>query len=162
MGACRRSLLTLTALALAGCGFKLRQPLPLSFNSAALVGFAPRSPLADELRRSLVAANVRVLDNPDRVEVVIQALADAREKAVVASTAAAQVRELQLRLRVHLRARTPGGRELMPAVDLLLTRDLSTSETAALGKAQEEDQLYRDMQLDVVQQVMRRLAAIRL
>lgn len=150
------------ALALAGCGFKLRRPLPLSFNSAALAGFAPRSPLAEELRRSLTDANVRVLDSPDRVEVVIQALTDAREKAVVASTAAAQVRELQLRLRVHLRARTPGGRELMPAVELLLTRDLSTSEAAALGKAQEEDQLYRDMQLDVVQQVMRRLAAIRL
>ena len=76
--------------------------------------------------------------------------------------AAAQVRELQLRQRLQLQARNPQGRELMPTVELLLTRDLSYSETAALGKQQEEEQLYREMQDDVVQQVLRRLAAIRL
>ncbi|KAF4531384.1 hypothetical protein B566_EDAN019517 [Ephemera danica] len=94
--------------------------------------------------------------------VVLHAVKEARERGVVATTAAAQVRELQLRQRLQLQARNPQGRELMPTVELLLTRDLSYSETAALGKQQEEEQLYREMQEDVVQQVLRRLAAIRL
>ena len=42
----RRALALLAALPLAGCGFELRRPPRLSFGSIALVGFAPRSPLA--------------------------------------------------------------------------------------------------------------------
>jgi len=145
---------------LGGCGFALRQPPRLTFRSLALTGFEPRSPLADDLRRQ-IGAQVAVLDDPGRAEVVLHALADQRHKSVVASTAAAQVRELQLRLRFEFRAYAPGGRELMPRVQLLLTRDMSYSETAALAKEQEEAELFRDMQADVVAQVMRRLASIR-
>ena len=146
-------------IALAGCGFDLRQPARVSFNSIALVGFARRSPLADELKRQL-QKQVTVLDAPDKAEVVLQALDDVREKSVVASTAAAQVRELQLRLRFNFRARTPSGRELISRADLLVSRDLSYSETAALAKEHEEEELYREMQSDIVAQVLRRLAAI--
>ncbi|HOL37788.1 MAG TPA: LPS assembly lipoprotein LptE [Rubrivivax sp.] len=153
-------LAALAALAaLAGCGFELRQPLQLHFSSIALTGFAARSPLAGELRRTL-GAQTRVLDDPARAEVVLEALADRRERSVVASTAAAQVRELTLRLAFDFRVHTPGGRELVPKVSLLLSRDLSYSETFALAKEEEQDALFREMQTDIVAQVMRRLAAI--
>ena len=46
--------------------------------------------------------------------------------------------------------------------ELLLVRDISYTETAALAKEAEEALQYRDMQRDIVQQVMRRLAAVRL
>jgi LPS-assembly lipoprotein len=148
------------AVMLAGCGFQLRQPPKLPFTSIALVGFAPRSPLADEFKRQL-ERQVAVLTTPDKAEVVLQALVDLREKSTVASTAAAQVRELQLRLKFDFRAHTPGGRELIPRDELLLMRDLNYSETAALAKEAEEAELYREMQADVVSQVLRRLAAVR-
>ena len=147
------------ATALAGCGFALRQPARLSFRSIALLGFARRSPLEAELRRQLLK-QVLVLETPDKAEVVLQALDDVREKSVVGSTAAAQVRELQLRLKFSFRARTPGGRELIPRAELLVSRDLSYSETAALAKEQEEAELFREMQLDVIEQALRRLAAV--
>ena len=148
-----------SSLALGGCGFDLRQPARVSFSSIALVGFARRSPLADELKRQL-QKQVLVLDAPDKAEVVLQALDDVREKSVVASTAAAQVRELQLRLKFNFRARTPGGRELIPRAELMVSRDLSYSETAALAKEHEEAELFREMQSDIVAQVLRRLAAV--
>ena len=150
----------LPAVGLGGCGFALRVPPKLSFRSLALTGFEPRSPLAEDLRRQ-IGAQVAVLDEPNRAEVVLHALADQRLKSVVASTAAAQVRELQLKLRFEFRVGTPGGRELIPRVQLLLTRDMSYSETFALAKEQEEAELFRDMQADVVAQVMRRLASIK-
>jgi len=150
------ALLTAT---LAGCGFKLRQPARVSFSSIALVGFARRSPLADELKRQL-QRQVQVLETPDKAEVVLQSLDDVREKSVVASTAAAQVRELQLRVKFNFRVRTPGGRELIPRAELLVSRDLSYSETAALAKEAEEADLFREMQSDVVAQVLRRLASV--
>ena len=147
------------AAALAGCGFQLRQPPRVSFASIALVGFAPRSPLAEELKRQL-RLQVKVLDSPDKADVVLQALDDLRERSVVGSTSTAQVRELQLRVKFNFRARTPGGRELIPRAELLVSRDLSYNETAALAKAYEEAELYREMQADVVSQVMRRLASV--
>lgn len=101
-----------------------------------------------------------VVDSSAQAQVVLQAIDDAREKSVVASTAAGQVRELQLRARLSFRLHTPGGRELIPATEILLSRDLSYSETAALAKEQEEAFLFRSMQSDIVAQVMRRLAAV--
>jgi LPS-assembly lipoprotein len=161
MSSSRRQLLgaALATATLGGCGFALRRPPRLQFSTISLAGFAPRSAMAEALKFQL-EKQVRVLEPPAPVDVVLQALDDMREKSVVASTSAAQVRELQLRLKFNFRAQTAAGRELIPRVVLLLSRDLSYSETAALAKEYEEAELYREMQTDVVNQVLRRLAAI--
>ena len=148
-------------LALAGCGFVLRRPPVMAFQRIALVGFAPRSPLGHDLHQHLQQA-LQVVDLPAQAEVVLQVLTDRRERSVVASTAAGQVRELQLRLRFEFRLLTPAGRELSPVTELLLSRDMSYSETVALAKAQEEAEIYSAMQADVAQQVLGQLAQLRL
>jgi LPS-assembly lipoprotein len=157
----RRSLLLASAALLAGCGFQLRRAPELHFRSVQLTGFPPRSPLADELRNSINASKTTlVVDSAAQAQVVFEAITDARERSVVASTATGQVRELQLRARLNFRLRTPSGKELIPATEILLSRDMSYSEMAALAKEQEEALLYRAMQSDIVAQVMRRLAAV--
>ncbi len=159
----RRSLLAAAAVLPAACGFELRRAPELRFASVALTGFGPTSLLAAELRDSIAASRTtQVVESPLQAQVVLESLADSREKSVVASTAAGQVRELQLRSRFKFRLRTPAGRELIPETEILLSRDLSYSETAALAKEQEEAFLYRAMQGDIVAQVMRRLAAVSL
>jgi LPS-assembly lipoprotein len=160
----RRALLGLAAgaaAALAGCGFELRRAPELRFRTVALAGFAPRSPLAEELRRNIDASRTTiVVESALKAEVVLEAISDARERSVVASTAVGQVRELQLRARLNFRLRTPGGRELIAPTEILLSRDMSFSENVALAKEQEEAFLFRAMQSDIVAQVMRRLAAV--
>jgi LPS-assembly lipoprotein len=145
------------AATLPGCGFALRQTPPLPFKRIALTGFDARSPLAAELRERL-APGVQLVDVPGQADVVLQALLDKRERSVVASTAVGQVRELQLRLRFEFQLSSPGGRMLIAPTELLLRRDMTYSETAALGKAQEEAELFAAMQGDIVQQLLRRLA----
>ena len=158
----RRTLLTAAAAALAGCGFELRRPPDLAFRTIALSGFESRSPLADELRMHIDASrDTQVVESTGQAQVVLEALSDARERSVVASTAAGQVRELQLRARLNFRLRTAGGKELIPPTEILLSRDMSYSESLALAKEQEEALLFRIMQRDIVSQVMRRLAAVR-
>jgi LPS-assembly lipoprotein len=152
----------LPAALLAGCGFELRGAVRLPFGRIALAGFSARSPLADELRRALAANQVQVVEPAARPEVVLHAINDRREKVVVASTTASQVREFQLRVRLEFRVEAPGGQELVPATEMLLTRDMSYSETFALAKEQEEATLYRAMQSDIVAQLMRRLAQVKL
>jgi LPS-assembly lipoprotein len=159
----RRTLIVFPAASalLAGCGFELRGAPELRFRSLQLLGFAARSPLAEELRASINASKTTlVVESAAQAEVVLEALADAREKSVVASTAAAQVREVQLRSRLDFRLRTVAGKELIPATEIALKRDMSFTESAALAKEQEEALLYRAMQSDIVAQVMRRLAAV--
>jgi LPS-assembly lipoprotein len=157
----RRLVVAGVAAALSGCGFELRRAPQLRFRTIALSGFDRYSPLADELRMNINATpTTQVVEAASQAQVVLEALVDARERGVVASTAAGQVRELQLRARLQFRLRSAAGRELIPATEIVLSRDMSFSESLALAKEQEEALLYRSMQSDIVAQVMRRLAAI--
>ena len=149
------------AVLLAGCGFQLRQAPQLRFSTIALAGFGTRSPLAEELRRNIEASTTtHVVEASTQAQVVLEALGDVREKSVVASTSAGQVRDFQLRLRFNFRLRNNSDRELIPPTEIQQTRDLSYSESVALAKEQEEAFLYKSMQSDIVAQVMRRLASI--
>ena len=151
----------LTATALAGCGFELRRAPDLRFRTIQLAGFKPRSPLADELRMNINASTTTiVVEGLAQAQVVLESLDDVREKVVVASGTVGQVTEFQLRGRFAFRLRSVSGRELIPRTEILLNRDMSYTESAALGKEQEENFLYRAMQTDIVSQVMRRLASV--
>ena len=159
----RRWLLAPAAALLAGCGFQLRRAPSFGFRTLQLQSVQD-SALLHELRQALGAAGVQVLSGAAPqlpAEVVLQVLTDQREKVVVGISAAGQVREFQLRVRLMFRLRTPDGREPIPDTELLQQRDISYSETAALAKEAEEALHYRTMQTDVVQQVLRRLAAVR-
>ncbi len=155
------SSLSVASLALGGCGFELRKAPELRFRTIQLTGFAPRSQIASELRTSIATSpSTVVVESSAQAQVVVEALADVRERSVVATTAAGQVREYQLRSRLRFRVRTPAGRELIPESEILLARDLSYTETAALAKEHEESLLYRAMETDIVSQLLRRLASI--
>ncbi|MFZ4481105.1 MAG: LPS assembly lipoprotein LptE [Rhodoferax sp.] len=154
---------SLAALALAGCGFKLRGGQVLAFSSIAVLP-NPGGPLATELRRSFGGA-VRVLAAEEpltQAMVVIDILQDQREKIVVGVNSSGQVREFQLRIRLRFKVRTPQGQDLIPETEIVQQRDITFNESAVLAKEAEEVLLYRDMQTDIVQQLMRRLAAVRL
>jgi LPS-assembly lipoprotein len=154
----------LAAMGLSGCGFQLRQSAQLPFKTLFLI--LPRqSALSTELRSTLATqADLKVLtETPDMAlaDVVLDVMAESRERVVVGLNASGQVRELQLRLRVKFRLRTPQGKVLIPEAELQQQRDLSFLESAALAKEIEENMMYRDMQIDIVQQILRRLAAVK-
>ena len=160
---CLSLLLSGTAVSLAACGFSLRRAPEFSFKTL----YSPlteTSPLGVELKRSLESGgNVRVttdLLQKEKVDVILDVLSEQREKTVVGLTAAGQVREFQLRIRFKFRLRTPQGRELIAEAEILQQRDISFNESAVLAKEAEEALLYRDMQNDIVQQIMRRLATV--
>lgn len=151
------------AAVLGGCGFELRRPPELAFRTIYING-NERSSLVIELSRSIAAVgNVQVLSGRDapRADVRLDVLNDQREKVVVGVGTAGQVREFQLRVRFRFQLRNAQAEELIAPVELLQQRDISYSESAALAKEAEEALLYRNMQSDVVQQTLRRLAAVK-
>jgi len=150
------------AAALSGCGFQLRRAPELPFKTLHLVGFKPTSPMGVALRRALATSTgTRLVEARPQAEVIFEVLGDAEEKSVVAYTASAQVRELQLRSRLVFRLQTASGRELIARTEIVQSRDMSYKESDALAKEQEEQLLYRAMQDDIALQVLRRLAAVK-
>jgi LPS-assembly lipoprotein len=163
----RRTLLTLVpAAVLVGCGFRLRGVPEFGFSSLYIA--APTgSSLARELQRTLDGAGseLKVLRNAadlPTAQVVIDILSEQRDRVVVGQNASGQVREVQLRLKVKFRLRTQGSVELIPETEIQQQRDMTYSETQALSKEAEEALLYRNMQTDIVQQLLRRLSVAKL
>ena len=93
---------------------------------------------------------------------IFDLLLELPEKVVLSRTSAGAVREFQLRFRIRFKLRSRDGTELIPDTELVQERDISFNENAALSKETEEGLLYRDMRSDLVQQVLRRLAVVRM
>jgi LPS-assembly lipoprotein len=162
----RRSLLGTGSLALllAGCGFELRKPPSFAFQSIYLA-VPPMSQLGLELQRALAAyGGVSLVTDQrqvERADLVFDLLQELREKVVLGRTSTGAVREYQLRIRLRFKVRNRQGIERIPDTELVQQRDISYSESFALAKETEEDLLYRNMQSDLVRQILRRLAALR-
>jgi LPS-assembly lipoprotein len=160
----RRSLLAALPIAgaLTACGFKLRVAPTFAFQTLAITP-EKNGLFAAELIRYFGAAVVPVVPGAGGTppQVIVDILQEVREKNVVGVNASGQVREFQLRIRIQMRLRTPDGREIIPPTHLSQQRDISFNESAVLAKEAEEVLLFRDMQADLVQQVVRRLAAVK-
>ena len=153
---------SLVALLVAGCGFRLRGRQNFNFTTLAIMP-NPGGAVAVELRRTLenqvqlLAAGVPVT----QAQVVLDILQEQREKTVVGINSTGQVRQFELRIRVKFRVRSGDGKELVPESEIVQQLDISFNESAVLAKEAEETLLYRNMQTDIVQQLMRRLATIK-
>ena len=62
---------------------------------------------------------------------------------------------------IRFRVRGNNGQELLAPTEIILKREISFNESQALAKEAEEGLLYRDMQSDLVQQILRRLVALK-
>ena len=160
---CLTLLTTSMTLGMAGCGFALRKTPTFAFKSL-FTPLAEGSSLGTELKRSLESGgNVRVISDVRQIgqaDVILDVLQDQREKTVVARNASGQVREFQLRIRFKFKLRSAKGNDLIPTTEILQKRDISFNESAVLAKETEEGLLYREMQSDVIQQIMRHLASV--
>ena len=146
-------------MGLSACGFQLRQAPNYPFRTL-FSGLPEASVFGQELKRNISASGrVEVISDPKQVEradVIFDLLLELPEKVILSRTSAGAVREFQLRFRIRFKLRTRDG------IELVQERDISFNESAALSKETEEGLLYRDMRSDLVQQVLRRLAVVRM
>jgi LPS-assembly lipoprotein len=154
----RRALLVALLLVVAGCGFRLRGAAEVPFQTLYLPNAT--TGIALDLKRNIQAGtNAKVVDDPAKADAVLQFTEDARQKEVLSLTGTGRVREFQLRYRVGFRVHDGKGNDFVPANTIQLTRDVTFNDAEILAKEQEEQLLFRDMQADMVQQILRRLAA---
>lgn len=149
------------ALLLSGCGFRLRGPQALDF-ATVHISVPEQSEFGAQLRRLVATTGTtRVEEDAAKAEARLQILSNDRGREILSLTGAGKVREYQLVQSLRFQLLDRAGKALIPPTSLTARREYTFDDSQVLGKEQEEALLYRDMQNDLVQQLMRRLAAAR-
>ncbi|MEO8411791.1 MAG: LPS assembly lipoprotein LptE [Propionivibrio sp.] len=147
--------------ALAACGFQLRGAYSLPYDSIYLA-VSEYSLIGVDLKRAIRAtAGTRLADSQKDAQATFLPTAEAREPIILSLSSSGRVREKRLRYRYSYRIVDAQGRDLVLPGTVELTRDLTYADSDVLAKTQEEELLWRDMENDLVQQLMRRIAAAR-
>lgn len=147
------------ALLLSGCGFHLRGPQALDFPTVH-INTPASTELGAQLRRLIATSGTTtVVEDAAQAEARLQILGNDRGREILSLTGAGKVREYQLTQTLRFQLLDKAGKPLIPPTSVSARREYTFDDSQVLGKAQEEELLYRDMQNDLVQQMMRRLAA---
>ena len=157
----RRLLLgALATTTLSACGFRLRGAIDMPFSSAFVDG-NPNDPLIAGLRRQLLANDVELTDTVAAAQVHIRILNQSKERDILSLNAAGKAREYRLYYVLGYAVDRADGTTLRAPDRITIRRDVTFSESQLLAKTEEEAVLYRDMETDLVRQLMRRLAAVK-
>ena len=147
------------ALLACACGFQLRGETTLPFGTLFVQG---ASPLLVELKRNVASGTqTKLVNQAAGADAVLALSLEAREKVILSLDTSGRVREYQLRYRVGFHVHDAKGQNWIPTSEIALTRDISFNDSQIIAKENEEALLYRDMQTDMVQQIVRRLAHAR-
>ena len=145
------------ALVIAGCGFHLRGNATLPYSTLYVSGPSGTA-LTRSLTRVLKSSGVKLVERQEDAEVGLIILSDTREKSILSLSGAGRAQEYELRERVSFRIVTAKDPDL-PASEIVTQRVISFNDAQVLAKESEEALLYRDMENDTVQQLLRRLQA---
>lgn len=148
------------ALVVAGCGFALRGTVTLPFPSL-YIGVAPNSALGAQLRREVRATSpsTRIVEEPGQAAARLEIQNESRERTELSLTGQGRVQEYELRLSLQFRVIDAQGNELLPPTVLTASRSLPFDDNVSQAKESEAEFLYRAMQSDLAQRIVRRLAA---
>jgi LPS-assembly lipoprotein len=153
----------LLVAALAGCGFHLRgagsSNLPYKTMYIALPDTAE---VNIWLQRYIKASgSTQIVEDAKSADAIFQQLSDNRQKIILSVNAQGRVSEYRLQLTYTFRVVNQKGQILVPSNEVSLTRDISFSDSNILAKDLEEGLLWRDMNNDLVNQIMRRLTIVK-
>ena len=151
------SMIAIFALLLSACGFQLRGSYSLPYESI-YVGVPDVSVVGAGLKRQIRASGTRLADSAQDAQATFLQTGEAKEPIILSLSGSGRVREKRLRYRYGYRVVDDKGRDLIAPGVIELNRDISYADSDVLAKTQEEDLLWRDMENDLVQQLMRRLS----
>lgn len=151
--------IVVAALLLSACGFHLRGAYSLPFDTL-YINQPESSELRAVLKRNIEASTqTRITDAANEAQATLKIIADTPVKKILSLNSAGRVREFQLtRTFVFMVANNAGG-DYLPQSSIIISREMTFDDSSVLSKEAEEVLLWRDIQNDLVQQLLRRLAA---
>jgi LPS-assembly lipoprotein len=153
-------LAALFLLSAGGCGFHLRGS---HGELAALPPVLVRgdSDAAAELTRALRSGGTPVVGDASQARLIVTIIDARRDRRASAVGTTGRAQEYELNYAVRFRVDDPAGVSLAPEQSVAVQRSYAFDGTDVNAKSNEEADLYRDMEYDVMRQVLMRLQAIR-
>ncbi len=144
---------------LTACGFHLRGKTDIPFDSIYILGNT--LVVSKELNQTLNLNEVVILESAENAELQLDLLGEENEKRILSIGGEGTVNEFELYYRVHYRSKLPGDEVWSQVVTVEARRDFTFDEANRLAKQSEERQLNKNMQTDVVRNIVRRLSALK-
>ncbi len=155
-----RALVLFFALALSACGFQLRGSYSLPWETLAISGLPENSELYFQIKRSIESGSLtKVVTDAKQAKASLVVLRNDQHKSILSLSAKGLVREFQLTRSFLYRVQDAQGKEIQPASQIVLQREMTFDDERVFAKEAEEAIIWREMQTDLVQQLLRRLAA---
>ncbi len=145
---------------LAGCGFHLRgsaalpPPMAITF-----INYDPFSTLVDDFSAALKIHDVRVTQDRGEATAVLNIIANSNETRVLSVNTAGKVLEYEIIQTMQFSVVTADNEPLVPAQTVTMRRDYVYSSTDELGKQREAKVVWANLQRNVVNLAMLRIAA---
>jgi len=156
----RASFAFILALLLSACGFQLRGSYHLPWETLAIQGLPENSELYFQIKRSVEAGSLtKIVGDPKQAHATLVVLRNDQHKSILSLSAKGLVREYQLTRSFSYRVQDAKGRELAAPGQIVLQREMTFDDERVFAKEAEEALIWREMQTDLVQQLLRRLAA---
>ena len=157
------SIVSILLLVLVGCGFHLRGSANLSdsLKTMYVQGIDIRQGLGLELKRGLTRNGVVVLPQFKQGSAVLTVIEHKFERRVLSVGADAKVSEYELYGSLTFKVSNNAGVEVSPSQKVEARRDYQFDQNAVLAKDEEERLLREQLDQQLVQNVLRRLSALR-
>ncbi len=157
-----RTLIVLSlALSLTACGFHLRGPSNIPFATMYIKG-PQYSPFVVQLKRAIAAgSHTKLTDDPKEAQAILDISGEQRSIQILTLTSGGRVGEYRLYYTVSFRLYNNKNQQFLPLTSIALHRELTFNDAVVLAKTDEENMLYKNMQTDAVQQMVRRLEAVK-
>lgn len=161
MTALRLTIFFLFASLLSGCGFHLRGgvDLPAAYQRMAIEGVSPYSALGLDLKRTLQGNGIDVVEPADAQVILKLSQVNYQRRLLSVSAVSGKTAEYELHYSVNLSLHDRQGKVLLSEQPLQQLRDYVYDQNNVLGTDNEEVQLRKDMERDLVGQILRRLQA---
>jgi LPS-assembly lipoprotein len=153
-------LVVVLATGVSACGFQLRGWDVSTAIGSAYVSADARNLLEIPLRDGLRQAGVAEAAAPDQADVVVRLLDSRSERRSATVGEQARAAEYETTLGVYYEVLDPQGRELVPAQWLERARVFRIDRDNVVGSREEEALLEREMQNDLVQQIIRSINSV--
>ena len=149
------------SLLLSACGFKLKQSHNLPFNSL-YTNVAENSAFGAQLRRILLtnSPNLRLVPAPEQAEVQLIELSHSRTQRELSLDPNGHVEDYELQLQLQFTLIDQLGNTLLAPTTLSITRDIPNSPETVHAKQMEINSLFADMELSLVDRLIRRLSSL--
>ncbi|MCB4359532.1 LPS-assembly lipoprotein LptE [Quatrionicoccus australiensis] len=159
----RLLLAVIIAAVLTGCGFHLRGTVSGNLPYKTFyIALPDTSEINVWLQRYIKASGkTEIVSDAQNAEAIFQQVNDGRQKTILSVNAQGRVREYRLQMNYTFRVVNAKGQVLIAPNEINLIRDITYNDSAVLAKDLEEAMLWRDMNTDLVNQIMRRLSLIK-